>query len=179
VTLLLGSKERFALEIGERAEGLRRVDAWMAGQWLTCDDNLAYVPQLRWCLQRDRVRLESAEVPPSPFPGLSPSAVHRQLLAGDDGLREQWCFLERGPTTDNVLAHVFRESGYLVITVEFRRDEHLQRCPEHTGAVFASEITAEELAGILQNAAAALGCDPAPQQEPRSADLPASNSRRC
>lgn len=61
-----------------------------------------------------------------------------------------------------MLAHVFRESGYLVITVEFRRDEHLQRCPEHTGAVFASEITAEELAGILQNAAAALGCDPAP-----------------
>lgn len=44
MTLLLGSKERCALEIGERAEGLRRVDAWMAGQWLTCDDNLAYVP---------------------------------------------------------------------------------------------------------------------------------------
>ena len=91
------------------------------------------------------------------FPGLSPSAVHRQLLADDDGLREQWCFLEWGPTTDNVLAHVFRESGHLVITVEFWRDEHLQRCPEHTGVVFTSEITAEELASILQNAAAVLG----------------------
>ena len=157
VTLLLGSRERFALQIGGRAEGLRRVDAWVAGQWLTCDDNMAYVPQLRRCLQRDRIRLESAEIPPSPFPGLSPPAVHRRLLAGDDGPRAQWCFLEWGPTTDNVLAHVFRESGYLVITVEFCRDEHLQRFPDHTGAVFTSEITAEELAGILQNAAAALG----------------------
>jgi hypothetical protein len=47
VTFLLGIKERFALEIGERVEGMRRVDAWMAGQWLTCDDKMAYVPQLR------------------------------------------------------------------------------------------------------------------------------------
>lgn len=120
-------------------------------------------------------RLESAEAPPPPFPG----CPLRQLLAGDDGLPEQWCFLEREPAADNVLAHVFRESGYLVTTVESWRDEHLQRCPEHTGPVFASESTAEEPAGILQNAAAALGCDPAPQQEPRSADLPGSNSRRC
>ncbi len=78
-----------------------------------------------------------------------------------------------------MLAHVFRESGYLVITVEFWRDEDLQRCPEHAGAVFASEITAQELTGMLQNAAAALGCDPAPQQEPRSADLPGRDNRRC
>jgi hypothetical protein len=49
-----------------------------------------------------------------------------------------------------------------VITVEFCRKEHLRRHPEHIGAVFVAEIEAGELAGILQNAVAALDRDPTP-----------------
>ena len=45
-----------------------------------------------------------------------------------------------GPTTDNVLAHLFREGNHLVITVEFCREEHLRRHPEHLGAIFLAEI---------------------------------------
>jgi hypothetical protein len=172
VTLLLGTKERFALEVGEWCGGLRRVDVWAAGQWLTCDDNMAYAPQLRVSVQHDRARLDSIKNSPSPFPGLPPAAVHRQLLADSDGLREQWWFLQWGPTTDDVLAHLFRDGDHLVITVEFCREEHLRRHPEHIGAVFVAEIEAEELAGILQDAAAALGRDPIPPQESHSTDQP-------
>jgi hypothetical protein len=148
--------------VGEWREGLRRVDIWAAGQWLTCDDNMAYVPQLRSSLQHDRARLDSINASPSPFPGLPPAAVHRQLLADEDGLRERWRFLHWGPTTDNVLGHLFRDGDHLVITVEICRQEHFRRHPEHIGAVFVAEIEAEELGGILQNAAAALTRDPNP-----------------
>ena len=75
VTLLLGTKERFALELGEQREGLRRVDTWAAGQWLTCDDDMAYVPQLLLSVQHDCERLDLIEVSPPLFPGLSPAAV--------------------------------------------------------------------------------------------------------
>lgn len=157
VTLLLGSKERFALELGEWRGGLRRVDAWAAGQWVTCDDNMAYVPQLRWSVQHDRARLDSITDSPRPFPGMSPAAVHRQLLANDNGLRDQWSFLEWGPTTDNVLAHLFCDGNHLVLTVEFWREEHLRLHPEHAKSVFMAEIEAGELTDILENVVAALG----------------------
>jgi hypothetical protein len=156
VTLLLGSKERFALELGEEHGGLRRVDAWAAGQWLTCDDNMAYVPQLKPTLQLDHVRLDAIRDSPIPFPGLSPTATHRRLLADESGLRESWRFLDWGPTTDNVLAHLLPDRGHLVMTVGFWREEHLRHHPEHAGTVFAAEIEAEELADILQGAVAAL-----------------------
>jgi hypothetical protein len=84
------------------------------------------------------------------------------LLADDHGLRERWWFLQWGPTTDNVLVHLFPEGNHLVITVEFCREEHLRRNPEHIGAVFVAEIEAGELAGILQSAVATLGSDPTP-----------------
>jgi hypothetical protein len=148
--------ERFALELGERHEGLRRVDAWVAGQWLTCDDNMAYVPQLQQSVRHDCARLDSIEDSPYPFLGLSPAEVHRRLLADEGELRERWQFLEWGPTTDNVLAHLLPHGNHLVMTVGFCREEHLRRHPEHVGAVFVAEIETEKLADILQGAVAAL-----------------------
>jgi hypothetical protein len=156
VTLRLGTIERFALELGKQHRGLRRVDVWAAGQWLTCDDNVAYAAQLQQSMRRDLARLGSLNDSPFPFPCLSPAAGHRQLLADEGELREGWQFLEWGPTTDNVLAHLLPDGNHLAITVSFWREEHLRRHPEHAGAVFVTEIAAEELAGILQGAIAAL-----------------------
>lgn len=156
VTLLLGSKERFALELGEQREDLRRVDTWAAGQWLTCDDNMAYVPQIQRGIQRDYKRLGSIEDSSHLFPGLPPATVHRRLLAEQGEIRERWQFLTWGPTMDNVLAHLLRYGNHLVMTLGFWREEHLRRHPEHMGAVFVAEIEPEELADILQGAVAAL-----------------------
>jgi hypothetical protein len=113
MTLLLGDKGRFAAEVSERYGGqLRRVDLWATGQWVTCDDNMAYIPQLRLSVQADRRRLGSLGGSLPPFPGLHPAAVHQQLLTDDDGLRGQWWFLRWGPTTDNVLTHLFRDGDH-------------------------------------------------------------------
>jgi hypothetical protein len=46
VTVFFGDKRRFAVEVGDwDGPALRRVDLWAAGQWLTCDDNMAFVRQ--------------------------------------------------------------------------------------------------------------------------------------
>jgi hypothetical protein len=109
------------------------VDSWAAGQWLTCDDNMAYV---------------SGGVSSSTGFGWSqPEALRRPSSA----------FLQWRPATDNVLAHMFRDGPRLVVTVEFWREEHLRCHPERAGTVFAAEIMAEELAGALRGAAGALG----------------------
>ena len=152
MTLLLGSKQRFALELGEERGGSRRVDAWAADQWLTCDDNMAYIPQLRRILGDDLAKVASVRDSPFPFPELLPVAAHRRLLADENGLRERWWYLMWGETTDNVLAHLLPYSDRLVLTVEFWRGEHLHLHPEHAGVVFAAEIAADELLGILQEA---------------------------
>ena len=157
MTLLVGDKARFAVEVGEwRGGQLRRVDMWASDQWLTCEDNTAFVPQLHRSLQAECARMTAIMETPPPFAGLPPDVAHRRLLANDDGLRESWWFLQWGPTTDNVLAHLFPHGDDLAITAEFWREEHLRLHPEHAETIFVAEITADELTGILQDAAVAL-----------------------
>jgi hypothetical protein len=165
MTVLLGDKNRFAAEVGEWEHSLRRVDLWAAGQWLTCDDNMAFVGQFRSDVVDAVAWLRSGAVPPLPFDGLSPAATHRRLMhraGADDETEEEYRFRGRfrvlswGPTTDNVTAHLFRNADRLVLTVQFRREEHLVRHPDHAGKVFVAEVPAEEFVGILEDLAAVL-----------------------
>ncbi|MBT1187893.1 hypothetical protein HET69_28880 [Streptomyces sp. CJ_13] len=162
MNVLLGDKFRFAAEVGEPGP-LCRVDLWAAGNWLTCDDNVAYVPQFRRDVLDAAAWLRSGEGSPLPFAGVSAEATHRRLMqcSGDDE-PEADCQLGPfrvllwGPTTDNVTAFLFREEDRLVITLEFWREEHLLNHPEDAGTVFMVEIPAEEFVGILDGIAAAL-----------------------
>ncbi|MFF1511932.1 hypothetical protein [Streptomyces sp. NPDC058326] len=164
MNVVLGDRARFAAEVGEPGP-LCRVDLWAAGKWLTCDDNMAYVPQFRRDVLDAAAWLRSGEGASLPFAGLSAEATHRRLRqrAGDDDeseadyqLRSRLRVLLWGPTTDNVMAYLFREKDHLVITLEFWREEHLFTHPEDAGAVFVVEIPAEEFIGILEGIAAAL-----------------------
>ncbi|MFB6783829.1 hypothetical protein ACFCX0_42730 [Streptomyces sp. NPDC056352] len=164
MNVVLGDKLRFAAEVGAPGP-LRRVDLWAAGKWLTCDDNMAYVPQFRRDVLDTAAWLRSGEGSPLPFAGLSAEATHRRLMqrAGDDDepeadyqLRSRFRILLWGPTTDNVTAHLFHEEDHLVITLEFWREEHLLSHPEDAGAVFVVKIPTEEFIGILEGIAAAL-----------------------
>lgn len=167
MNVVLGDKLRFAAEVGEPGP-LCRVDLWASGKWLTCDDNMAYVPQFRRDVLDAAAWLRSGEGSPLPFAGLSAEATHRRLTqrAGDDEseaeyqLRGRFRVLLWGPTTDNVTAYLFREEDRLVITLEFWREEHLLSHPEDAGAVFVVEIPAEELIGILEGVTAALDASP-------------------
>ncbi|MGW5275321.1 hypothetical protein ACWEQP_22650 [Streptomyces sp. NPDC004044] len=164
MNVVLGDKSRFGAEVGEPGP-LCRVDLWAAGRWLTCDDNMAYVPQFRRDVLDAVAWLRSGEGSPLPFAGLSAEATHRRLVqrAGDDDepeadyqLRGRFRVLLWGPTTDNVTAHLFREEDRLVITLSFWREDHLLSHPEDAGAVFTVEIPAKEFVGVLEGIAAAL-----------------------
>ncbi|MEU4323327.1 hypothetical protein AB0F85_31985 [Nocardia fluminea] len=156
----LGEKNRFAVEIGDWASGLRRVDLWAADQWLTCDDNMVFVEPFRRSVKETVVSVRSGHVPPLPFSGLSPVATHRRFNTATDDticeLREQFWFLHWGPTTDNLQTFVFRDGDHLVFTLQFWRGAHLLNHPEHVGRVFEVKIEPAEFAGILESLDSAL-----------------------
>ncbi|WP_448321049.1 hypothetical protein [Streptomyces sp. CO7] len=159
---LLGDKSLFAAEVGEPGP-LCRVDLWAAGRWLTCGDNMVYVPQFRHDVLDAAAWLRSGGGSPLPFDGWSATAAHRRLrqLAGEESeagyrMHSRFRFLDWGPTTDNVTAYLFRHGGHLVITAEFWREDHLLRHPEDVGAVFVVELPTDECIRILEGIAAAL-----------------------
>jgi hypothetical protein len=167
VSVLLGDKRRFAVEVGDRVGAeLRQVDLWAAGQWLTCDDNEAFVKQFRRSVRDTAIDVRAGHGSSVPFTGLSPAAAHRRFVAAygneDELLRERFWFFHWGPTTDNVTAFLFREGDELVLTFQFRREEHLREHPEHAGAVFVVEIQAAEFADILDALVAILDRDQGP-----------------
>ncbi len=164
MAVFLGDKRTFAAEIGERSgPTVRRMDLWVADQWLTCDDNAVYTTHFRYEVAKTAEQLRSRQVSPLPFAGLSPEATHRRLMTGngdeekDDELRGRfWLFHRWGPTTDNVLAFVFRSGDDVAITFQFWREAHLRQHPEHAGAVFATRIEAGALVEILDQTTAVL-----------------------
>jgi len=155
---LIGNKSRFAAEIGGFSAGstqLRRVDLWAADQWWTCDDNNVFLPQFCFDVQRTINRLKSGCDLSLPFPGLPPVETHRRLLALDDGSGEQFCFPHWGPTTDNILAHLFRDGERIFIPFEFWRKEH--RLPKQLGMVFVAELIEAEFLSVLRQIIDTLG----------------------
>jgi hypothetical protein len=129
VALLLGDKSTFAAEVGDPdGPDLRRVDLWVAGQWLTCDDNTVYVPQFRLSVA-------------GTLDGLNDSEHHA---------------LSWGPTTDNAQSYLYRDGDNTAITAQFWREDHLRAHPEHAGVVFTAEIPTDELIDILERLVAAL-----------------------
>jgi hypothetical protein len=165
VTVLLGDKSRFAAEVGQLDRGLRRVDLWAGGKRLTCDDSMVFVGQFRRDVLDTAAWLRSGQGSPVPFAGLSPEAAHRRFMhrAGaeeeseaDYEFRSRFRALMWGPTTDNVAVHLFGDADRLVLTVQFRREEHLIKHPEDAGEVFVVDIPTAEFAGILEDLVAAL-----------------------
>ncbi|MEU8679440.1 hypothetical protein [Streptomyces sp. NPDC048560] len=145
--------------------GLLRTRPKAILQWLTCDDNSVYVPQFRRDVLATASWLRSGAGSPMPFAGMAAEATHRRLMhrardhdvaEADYGLRSEFQTLLWGPTTDNVTAHLFRDEGRLVITLEFWRQEHLLNHPEDAGVVFVAEIPTEEFVGILEDVVAFL-----------------------
>jgi hypothetical protein len=165
VAIFFGDKSRLAVEIGDWAgPALRRVDLWAADQWLTCDDNMAFVKQFRKAVEETAAWLRAGHGAALPFADLTAAATHRRLVAGagrdeeeDDALRRQFRVFDRwGPTVDNIAAFLFRDGEHLEITWQFWREEHLLRHPEHVGVVFTLEIGAAELAALLEDLVAVL-----------------------
>ncbi|WP_326680930.1 hypothetical protein [Streptomyces sp. NBC_01237] len=160
MSTILGDRQRFATEVDDWDHELCRVDIWAAGQWLTCDDNMVFVRQFRRDVRDTAAWLRSGMASALPFDGLSPQATHRHLMlrAGADDeteadfeFRSRFRVMDWGPTTDNVTTHLFRDGDGSLITLQFRRDEHLLKHPEQAGQVFVAKIPTAELVGILED----------------------------
>lgn len=165
VTTILGDKHKFATEVGEWDHELCRVDIWAAGIWLTCDDNMAFGRQFRRHVLDTAEWLRTGTASVLPFDDPSPQAAHRRLMlrAGADDeseaefeLRSRFRILDWGPTTDNVTAHHFRDQDSSLVTLQFWRNAHLLRHPEHAGEVFLAKIPTAVFVGILHDLVAVL-----------------------
>lgn len=161
---MYGLRSRFGFVIGpgdpdRPASGLRDVDIYAAGRWLTCDDCHAFLPHFTDCLMGAVARLLDDDVEERwrrPFPELSPADNHRRLSAdgeaGDNSEYLRYRFmLNWGPTTDNVSAHLFISDGIASIPFSFWRPEHHD--PSELGQVFVAELPVRELTRVLHQAA--------------------------
>src|SRR5690242_2688149 len=113
-----GVRSKFAFVIGragpDRPEGELEVDIYAAGRWLTCDDCTPHLATFTDCLMRAVTMLLDDGVEERrrlPYPALSPADNHRRLVAdaeaGDNREYLAYSFIDWGPTTDNVSAHLF------------------------------------------------------------------------
>jgi hypothetical protein len=100
----------------------------------------------------------AAELYRRPYPDLSPADNHRRLCAeakaGDNGAYLRYRFLDCGPTTDNVSAHLFLADGIASIPFSFSRTEHHD--PSEFGQVFVAELPERDLVRVLHKTAWAL-----------------------
>jgi hypothetical protein len=158
-----GVRSQFAFVIGPRdparpISGVRDVDVYAAGHWLTCDDSHAYLPHFTQCLMREVSALlddDSRGRFTRPYPELSPADNHRRLRAeardGDNRAHLYHRFMDWGPTSDNVSAHLFVGDGIASIPFSFWRPEHHDR--SELGQVFIAELPERELLRVLHRAA--------------------------
>ena len=134
--------------------GMRIVDLWAAGIELCCDDNTAFVPQFCMSVDATITWLLSDNDRSLPYPDLSPEENHRRLWAAEYGGGSQFAFLDWGPTTDNLLALLFRRGQDVIITVQFGRATHPR--PEEIDRVFVAELPERELLRSLHQAVGVL-----------------------
>jgi len=153
-----GLRSRFAFVIGragpDRPEGELEVDIYAAGRWLTCDDCTPHLASFTDCLMRTVAFLLTDGVEGQfrrPFPELSPADNHRRLRAdakaGDNIEYLAYRFMDWGPTTDNVSAHLFISDGIASIPFSFWRPGHHD--PSELGQVFVAELPLRELMRVL------------------------------
>lgn len=153
-----GDRARFAVEIGEFSDDsrqLRRVDLWAAGRWLTCDDHWAYLPAFCNAVQHTVTSVTLGGDLELPFSGLCAADTHRRFLAADDEAGQRFRTLDWGPTTDNVLAMLFRLGpDHLALTFRFWRETHHDLDERET--IFTAEMPESEFVRVLAHAIGAL-----------------------
>jgi hypothetical protein len=141
----------------DRPEGELEVDIYAAGRWLTCDDCTPHLSTFIKYLMATVAMLLDDRVEERfrcPYPELSPADNHSRLRADAKTGRsnEHWAyrFLDWGPTTDNVSAHLFISDGIASIPFSFWRPTHHD--PSELGQAFAAELPVRELIRVLHQA---------------------------
>src|SRR5262245_33784715 len=97
MTNRFGDRSTFAVELGAiEPPRLRVVDLWVAGQLLTIDDNVAYVPFIVKAMRSTAEKVRQRDVASCPFPDRSPDEIFQLLQTDDTAFRESFWFMQWG-----------------------------------------------------------------------------------
>ncbi|MFK3983436.1 hypothetical protein ACI2K4_24010 [Micromonospora sp. NPDC050397] len=154
-----GDRATFAVEIGEFWGGssqLRIVDLWAAGKRLTVDDNCAYLPSFTYAMRSTAARVRHGDVGSCPFPGRSPEEIFRLLVADETESREQYWFMQWGPTVDNLSKYAYLD-GDLVLVFTFWRPTH--PVPGERDRVFVATIPPADFVATIEAAVGLLDAE--------------------
>jgi hypothetical protein len=152
-----GDRATFCVEIGGIATpGLRVVDVWAAGTWLTTKDNAAYVPSFTHLMRWDLERVRRGDILPRPFPGRTPEEICRLLRADQTGFGQQFWFLHWGETLDNVASYAYLAGDLVIVFEHWPTNDPADK---HLGKVAVVRIPPDEFATIAEEAAAVLDAE--------------------
>jgi hypothetical protein len=158
---IIGNRARFAFEIGEyRDAQLRRVDIWAGGTRLCVDDNSAYIPQFTTglaCEIKDSYRISDFS---KYLHDLSPIEMAAFVCSTrdedspnygieDDSIYPRYKFLDLGPTTDNLISFLFRDTHTSFFVHSFWRDAWQKGLPRTYQVV---ELDFEEIMSVYKAA---------------------------
>lgn len=155
-----GDRSTFAIELGNSDDvspDLRTVDVYADGRWLTCDDNVVYLPQFIGSLNDDldwAITPEGDKRDTPPFPDRSPVENHREMLRlaiDDNDLHLFHSFMDWGPTSDNVSMHLFRIDGTAHRPFSFWRESHHD--PTERDTIYCARLSVDDLRVTLHRAA--------------------------
>jgi hypothetical protein len=132
---IIGHPERFAFEIGEYRDSrqLRHVDIWAGGVRLCIDDNTVYLSQFIDSLSDEIRRSYRISDFAKYLRGLSPiemavfvSSTREENSPNygmeNDSIYHHYMFLNLGPTTDNLVAFLFRDTQTSYFVYSFWRE---------------------------------------------------------
>jgi hypothetical protein len=163
---LLGNKDIFAFEIGEKQKGeaLLQVNIYIDGKNVCCDDNTVYLPQFYYTVKSTseylKKKIDYCKYEKY-FWGKSTEEAHKWIESTNnensaesnefsDDIWKTYRFMSWGPTTDNVTCFLIPIHGTLYLTYRFWRETHTPI--KEIEYVFGVEVTPFELIQVCEMA---------------------------
>ena len=161
--MIIGDKNAFAIDVGVNYQGnqIRKIDVVINNQYVCVDDNSAFVPQFITSLAFDIEQLKKADFNKfdNYFEGLTVPEIHEFILntrtegaeefdLEDDQIYPLHCFLDWGPTTDNISSFLIPKNKEMYLTHQFWREEHINKI--EIGVINITKVEIEEIIGTLE-----------------------------
>ncbi|HEX4909540.1 MAG TPA: hypothetical protein VFV64_02115 [Permianibacter sp.] len=161
---LFGDQSLFAFGVHEDDQAdLRKVDIFIGGRNVCCDDNCVYLPHFAARLKdvvADHSMKDNSWKYERYLAGMTVEQIHTFLMSTrdsesenygleDDRLYPYYRFLDWGPTTDNLTSFLFPFGNELYLTYEFWRDAHKPK--EDVGRVFGVSTSQHQIVSAISD----------------------------
>ncbi len=159
--LQFGSSKKLGFEI-QHLENQQyvRVDIWLGGQLITCDDNTAYLGTFKVDLRHDLKRISDFSQFTHLFDDKTPKEVHQFIYSTrdehsvnhnifDDSVYPAHQFMGWDAITDNVTAFLVDWDSCLNVTWSFWRADHHE--PENINVINAISLSKHEVFNVIED----------------------------